>query len=101
MLTGDIPARWRLDGDGDLAGSTEGSTANLTSYDTTVGVTGIEIHVLLAGDGAAVTVSMTLLSSIDGDEDGFEVYTLRRVFGWLRLGQWCSKSVARLKLGLR
>ena len=74
---------------------------NRTSYGTTPEVTGIENDILLAGNGVAVTVSMTLLSSIDGDEDGFEVYTLRRVFGWLRLGQWCSKSVARLKLGLR
>ena len=90
-----------LDGDGDLAGSTEGSTTILTSYGTTLEVTRIKNHVLLAGDGAAVTVSMTLLSSIDGDEDGFKVYTLRRVFGWLRLAKWGCGLVARLELGLQ
>ena len=85
MLTSDLRRVVGLDGDADLASSTEGSTAILTSYGTTPEVTGIESHVLLTGDGAAVTVSTTLLSSIDGDEDGFEVYTLRQVFGWLRL----------------
>ena len=101
MLTGDFPARWGLDGDGDLAGSTENSTANLTSYGMTPEVTGVESHVLLTVDGVAVTVSTTLLSSIDGDEDGFEVYTLRRVFGWLRLGKWRAKSTAVFEIGLR
>ena len=64
-------------------------------------VTGIESHILLTGDGAAVTVSTMLLSSIDGDEDGFEVYTLRRVFGWLRLGKWRANSMAVLEIGLQ
>ena len=64
-------------------------------------MTGVESHVLLAGDGAAVTVSTMLLSSIDGEEDGFEVYSSRRVFGWLWLGQWWSKSTAVFEIGLR
>ena len=42
-----------------------------------------------------------LLSSIDGVEVDFVVYTLRRIYWWLGLGQWWPKSTVMSDLGLR
>ena len=58
-------------------------------------MTGIETYNLRTGDRATVIIPGDVV------EVGFVVYTLRRIYWWLGLGQWWPKLTVMFDLGLR